>query len=40
MGYGQGSLENGQLSIGMEGKSNIIKTKAKMQCAAQGVKGN
>jgi len=39
MGDGQGSAENGQLIIGMEGKNNIIKTKAKMQCAAQGGKG-
>jgi len=36
MGDGQGSAENGQLIIGLEGKSNIIRTKAKMQCAAQG----
>ena len=35
MGDGQGSAENGQLIIGLEGKSNIIRTKAKMQCAAQ-----
>jgi selenophosphate synthetase-related protein len=39
MGDGQGSAENGQLIIGLEGKSNIIRTKAKMQCAAQGGKG-
>ena len=39
MGDGHGSVENGQLSIGLDGKSNIIKTKAKMQCAAQGGKG-
>ena len=39
MGYGQGSAENGQLIIGLEGKSNIISTKAKIQCAAQGGKG-
>ena len=39
MGDGQGSAENGQLIIGLEGKNNIIKTKAKMQCAAQGGKG-
>jgi selenophosphate synthetase-related protein len=39
MGYGQGSAENGQLIVGLEGKSNIIRTKAKMQCAAQGGKG-
>ena len=39
MGDGHGSVGNGHLSIGLEGKSNIIKTKAKMQCAAQGGKG-
>ena len=39
MGDGHGSVEDGQLSIGLEGKNNIIKTKAKMQCAAQGGKG-
>ena len=39
VGDGHGSVENGQLSIGLEGKRNIIKTKAKMQCAAQGGKG-
>ena len=39
MGDGNDGVENGQLSIGLEGKSNIIKTKAKMQCAAQGGKG-
>ena len=39
IGDGNGGVENGQLSIGLEGKSNIIKTKAKMQCAAQGGKG-
>ena len=39
MGYGQGSAEDGQLIVGLEGKSNIIRTKAKMQCAAQGGKG-
>ena len=39
MGEGQGRAENGQLIIGLEGKNNIIKTKAKMQCAAQGGKG-
>ena len=39
MGDGQGSAEYGQLIIGLEGKNNIIKTKAKMQCAAQGGKG-
>jgi len=39
MGDGQDSAENGQLIIGLEGKSNIIRTKAKMQCAAQGGKG-
>ena len=39
MGDGHGRVEDGQLSIGLEGKNNIIKTKAKMQCAAQGGKG-
>ena len=33
MGYGQVSGEDGQLIVGLEGKSNIIRTKAKMQCA-------
>jgi len=28
MGDGRGSAENGQLIIGLEGKSNIIRTKA------------
>jgi len=35
----QGSGKNGQLVIGLEGKNNIIRTKARMQCAAQGGKG-
>ena len=39
MGEGQGRADNGQLIIGLEGKYNIIKTNAKMQCAAQGGKG-
>ena len=39
MGDGQVSGEDGQLIVGLEGKSNIIRTKAKMQCAAQGGKG-
>ena len=34
-----GIVGNGHLSIGLEGKGNIIKTKAKLQCAAQGGKG-
>ena len=38
MGEGQGRADNGQLIIGLEGKNNIIKTNAKMQCAAQGGK--
>ena len=39
MEEGQGSAENDPLIIGLEGKRNIIRTKAKMQCAAQGGKG-
>ena len=39
IGDRQGSTGNSQLIIGLEGKSNIIRTKAKMQCAAQGGKG-
>ena len=35
----QDSEKNGQLVIGLEGKKNIIRTKARMQCAAQGGKG-
>ena len=35
----QGSAKIGQLVIGLEGKNNIIRTKARMQCAAQGGAG-
>ncbi len=35
-GNEQGSAKNGRLIIGLEGKNNIIRTKARMQCAAQG----
>ncbi len=38
-GNEQGSAKNGRLIIGLEGKNNIIRTKARMQCAAQGGAG-